>query len=80
MLSLYYSMYVTVYLDFRFYFVPGSMKVCEFSENSSLAPFHSETDLRRVSGALSERSVLHPGPRTVFGTLSEIWGPWRDSS
>ncbi len=86
LVSLQYAFFILQYVCYsvlRFQvllFVPASVKVCDCSDGSSLAPFHSETDLRRASGALSERSVLHPGPRTVFGGLSEIWGPWRDSS
>lgn len=41
--------------------VPVYVKVCECSKGSSLAPFCSETDLRRASGALSERfGILVP--------------------
>lgn len=68
---------VTVFLRFQVLLsLPVYVKVCECSEGSSLAQSHSKADLRRASGALSERDLFSIlVPELCLGTFQRYGAP-----
>lgn len=68
---------VTVFLRFQVLLsLPVYVKVCVCSEGSSLAQSHGKADLRRASGALSERDLFSIlVPELCLGTFQRYGAP-----